>query len=277
MIDSYEETIVLYFGDDLEWSFENLLPGTTYYALIQTFLETQQATSDLVQFKTNPNAPILRDQIVNDIDSTVKISLQFNEKISYFEYIIICNDVEALYGPFSSAQLFEFITETEHFGCHFKARSFFEDVPSNWLEFVIGVSLLEDLSVNLVGKNEFFFFYSVRAGKWSHVHFSYVTETLKVDTSCPAPALSCMVEGKDIPGVYLNFTVTIFLDSFPGLTDFIVAGFPPYLQQSFNPKYKTVDERPTVILSFMFFGQYDEIQVTTEPYVEDFSYIISKQ
>ena len=168
MIDSYEENIVLYYGDNLEWTYKNLLPGVTYYARIQTFTETQQATSDLVQFKTNPNAPILIDQKVNDFDSTVQISVQFTEKVSYFEYKIIRNDSEVLYGPFRSTQLFEFLTETEDFGCHFKIRSFHEDVHSKWLEFVIGVSLLEELSVKVAGSTEFFFFYSARAGKWSH-------------------------------------------------------------------------------------------------------------
>ena len=144
-----------------------MLPGTNYYAFIQTFTETQQATSDLVQLETKPNPPILRDQIVNDIVSTVEIRLQLIEKNSHFEFKIVCNDIEVFYGPFPSAQQFEFLTETEDFGCHFKVRSFDENVPSKWLEFVIGVSLLEILSVKLVGNTEFYFFYSARAGKWS--------------------------------------------------------------------------------------------------------------
>ena len=279
LVGVYKEPNLLFFGENLEWSFVNLIPASSYSVLLRMYTAHQRVYHDTAEFETKPNTPVLKDQTVNDVDNSVEIILEIPEKVSYLEYKITCNgDNETLYGPFQYKPRFEFSTRSEDLGCHLEARSLYKSVHSDWLLFVIGLSLVENLEVTKNTNVKFFFQWKIRTGKLSHVLISYETVSLGLqETVCHAGSLNCSVEAKDLPGVYLNFSVTGYLHNYTGLTRNSVVAFPPYLHNFLAPQYGNAEVTPsTVDIEFYFFGRYDVIEVRSDPFVDAFNFDESK-
>ena len=157
------------------WRIEDLIPMQNYSLVLEVHSENEMKSISVLNLVTKPPLPYLRDQLVNEVDDSVVITIELPHSASIFEFEIICDTLSYPHGPMDAVLVHTFGTLPEQFGCKFKTRCSRYSSFSDWLEFVVGVAVLEDFRMKKTHfmEKDFTMSWKVRTGWYSHLSFSY--------------------------------------------------------------------------------------------------------
>ena len=239
----------------------------------KVFSGTLEKSAKSLDFLTKPR---LEQQVVNEIDMTVKITLELSVQVFQVEYNIFCDTTHEDVTEFQpGVSAHEITSQSHYFGCGMKARANLDNINGTWLEFVIGLPLLQDFAVSVMSftpDSEFLVHWTERAGKMTDLVLDYETPEGQMHKLCPVQMSFCGALLIPLPGTYVNLSITPFYDQHTGITYNHVDGLRPFIYLDANNTYSCDVDTTIVTIEFQFIGRYDEISVTSVPFRSSFNF-----